>query len=77
MISNYGTARRAGGERPVKADERLFTVTEVAGKLRVYRASVYDLIHTGQLTAVQVAGPRSWRVPESALEAYLASRTNG
>jgi excisionase family DNA binding protein len=49
---------------------RFYTVAEVAAMIRLSKMSVYRLIHSGQLEAVQFG--RSFRVPESALNAYLA-----
>ena len=60
--------------RAVSGGERLFTVKEVAGQLRIASDTVYRLINQQELEAVKVAGPRSLRVPESALEAYLTRR---
>ena len=48
---------------------RFFTVAEVAATVRVSKMSVYRLIHSGQLEAVQFG--RSFRVTEKALNAYL------
>jgi excisionase family DNA binding protein len=48
---------------------KFWTVAEVAQTLRVSRMSVYRLIHSGELEAVQFG--RSFRVSEAALEAYL------
>ena len=45
------------------------TVAEVAALMRVSKMSVYRLIHAGELEAVRFG--RSFRVPESAVTAYL------
>ena len=45
------------------------TVAEVAALMRVSKMSVYRLIHAGELEAVRFG--RSFRVPESAVHAYL------
>ena len=50
---------------------RYFTVAEVAATVRLSKMSVYRLIHSGQLEAVQFG--RSFRVTEKALNAYLES----
>ena len=50
---------------------RFYTVAEVAGVMRVSKMSVYRLIHSGQLEAVQFG--RSFRVTEKALNTYLES----
>jgi excisionase family DNA binding protein len=47
----------------------LLTVAEVATLLRVSKMSVYRLIHSGELEAVRFG--RSFRVPNSAVDAYL------
>lgn len=50
---------------------------EVAIRLRVSRSTVYNLIASGRLTAHCNGGgkirPRGLRVPEAAVNAYLAS----
>ena len=45
------------------------TVAEVATLMRVSKMSVYRLIHSGDLEAVRFG--RSFRVKESAVDAYL------
>lgn len=52
---------------------RYLTVAEVAETMRVSRMTVYRLVRTGELAALRVG--RSYRVPEDALEAYLAEAT--
>lgn len=56
-------------------DSEFLTVGEVAEKLRVTPMTVYRLIHSGALKAVQVG--RSYRVRVESLSAYLESRTTG
>ncbi len=51
-------------------DETLYTVEEVATRLRVTRATVYNWMRSGRLGYVH-AGPRRRRVPESALRAFM------
>jgi len=53
------------------ADARFMTVAEVAEVMRVSKMTVYRLVHSGELPAVQFG--RSYRVPESAVEAFLGS----
>jgi excisionase family DNA binding protein len=48
---------------------KFLTVAEVAAILRLSKMSVYRLIHSGQLEAVQFG--RSFRVTEKALNTYL------
>ena len=58
----------SGPERPRL---RYLTVAEVAETMRVSKMTVYRLVHGGELPAVRVG--RSFRVPQDALEAYLAA----
>lgn len=51
------------------ASVRFLTVAEVARLMRVSKMTVYRLVHSGDLQAVRVG--RSFRVPESAVHAYL------
>ena len=48
---------------------KFLKVSEVAALLRVSKMSVYRLIHSGELEAVRFG--RSFRVPESAVKAFL------
>jgi excisionase family DNA binding protein len=48
---------------------RFLTVAEVAALMRVSKMTVYRLVHSGELAAVQVG--RSYRVPERAVHDYL------
>ncbi len=48
---------------------RFLTVAEVASLMRVSKMTVYRLVHSGELAAVQVG--RSYRVPEKAVHDYL------
>lgn len=47
----------------------LLTVDEVAEALRVSRMTVYRKVHSGELPSVHFG--RSFRIPASAMEAYL------
>lgn len=47
------------------------TVAEAAAMLRVSKMTVYRMVHSGDLPAMQVG--RSFRVPERAVEEYLAA----
>ena len=49
------------------------TVAEVADAMRVSRMTVYRLVHAGEVPAIRVG--KSFRVPASALEQYLAEAT--
>lgn len=58
------------GGRPARLSEvKFLTVAEVASLMRVSRMSVYRMIHAGELEAVRFG--RNFRVPESAVQAYL------
>ncbi|HEY8720404.1 helix-turn-helix domain-containing protein [Pengzhenrongella sp.] len=50
---------------------RFLTVAEVAEIMRVSRMTVYRLVHSGEMPAVRVG--QSYRVPQDALEQYLAA----
>ena len=58
----------ASNERPL-SEVRFLTVAEVAAVMRVSKMTVYRLVHTGDLPAVQVG--RSFRIPEQAVHDYL------
>ena len=50
---------------------RFMTVSEVADLMRVSKMTVYRMVHSGDLPAMQVG--RSFRVPERAVKEYLAA----
>ncbi|MFC5502557.1 helix-turn-helix domain-containing protein [Lysinimonas soli] len=52
------------------SDVRFLTVAEVAEMMRVSNMTVYRLVHAGELPAVRFG--RSYRIPESAVEAVIA-----
>lgn len=52
------------------ANASFLTVAEVAEVMRVSKMTVYRLVHSGELPAVRFG--KSYRVPESAVAAYLA-----
>ena len=58
----------SGPERP---RVRYLTVAEVAETMRVSKMTVYRLARSGELPAVRVG--RSYRVPQDALDADLAT----
>ncbi|MEV6163831.1 helix-turn-helix domain-containing protein [Streptomyces sp. NPDC052052] len=58
----------AGSERPLN-EVKFLTVAEVASVMRVSKMTVYRLVHSGHLPAIQVG--RSFRVPEQAVHEYL------
>ena len=51
------------------SEVRFLTVAEVAKLMRVSKMTVYRLVHSGELQAVQIG--RSFRVPEQAVHDYL------
>lgn len=57
---------------PAAGAPSFLTVAEVASMLRVSKMTVYRMVHSGELPAMQVG--RSFRVPRRAVEEYLASR---
>jgi excisionase family DNA binding protein len=61
-----------GRRRPFVGD-RLLTVAEVAGTMRVSNMTVYRLIKSGQLAAVRVG--KNYRIRESDVDRYLQDRT--
>jgi excisionase family DNA binding protein len=56
--------------------DRLYTIPEVAERLRHGRTRVYQLIREGRLPSV-VLGPRARRVRESDLQVFIASLDDG
>lgn len=56
---------------PDRPRQRYLTVAEVAETMRVSKMTVYRLTRSGELPAVRVG--RSYRVPQDALDTYLAS----
>ncbi|GAA4915630.1 excisionase family DNA binding protein [Stackebrandtia albiflava] len=59
------------GSRSLLEEVKFLTVAEVASLMRVSKMTVYRLVHAGDLAAVRVG--RSFRVPENAVQDYLAS----
>lgn len=53
------------------SDVRFLTVAEVADMMRVSNMTVYRMVHSGELPAVRFG--RSFRIPESAVEAAIAT----
>lgn len=51
------------------SDVQFLTVSEVAQVMRVSKMTVYRLVHSGEMPAVQFG--RSYRVPESAVTDYV------
>ncbi|WP_433542055.1 helix-turn-helix transcriptional regulator (plasmid) [Streptosporangium sandarakinum] len=57
--------------QPDETEDSLKTVKEVAAQLSVSPMTVYRLIHSGELPAVQPT-PRTTRIRQSAVDALLA-----
>ena len=67
--SDRGTSEEVTSLQGRLTSVRFYTVAEVASVMRVSKMSVYRLIHSGELEAVRFG--RSFRVPESAVKAFL------
>lgn len=52
--------------------EALLTIAEAGERLRQSRDSIYKLMQSGQLPSLKIG--RSRRIPESAVEAFIAER---
>jgi excisionase family DNA binding protein len=55
------------------ADDGFLTVEEVADAMRVSKMTIYRLIKSGQLAAIQVG--KNYRIRESDVDRYLAERS--
>lgn len=65
-------SRRSGGWSGRQAGDRLLTVAEVAGTMRVSNMTVYRMIKSGELPAIRVG--KNYRIRESDLDKYLDER---
>lgn len=65
------TKTRAGKKRI--GEERIYTVEEVAALMKSSRSTVYEMIKTGRLRAVDFGG---YRITESALEEAIENLSN-
>jgi excisionase family DNA binding protein len=61
-------------ENPVLG-EKLLTVTEVAGAMRVSNMTVYRLIKAGQIGAIRVG--KNYRIRAGEVDRYLRDRVVG
>ena len=59
--------------RAFERGDRLLTVGEVAGIMRVSNMTVYRLIKSGELPALRVG--KNYRVRESDVDRYLSERS--
>ena len=57
------------------SEARFLTVAEVADTMRVSRMTVYRMVHSGDLPAIRFG--RSFRVPESAVQAAMSTHVVG
>jgi excisionase family DNA binding protein len=55
------------------ADDGFLTVEEVADAMRVSKMTIYRLIKSGQLAAIQVG--KNYRIRESDVDRYLSERS--
>lgn len=55
-------------------EKNILTVSEAACVLSCSTQCVYRLIHTHALRAYKDAAGRPWRIPESCIKDYVASR---
>ncbi|MBO4780038.1 MAG: helix-turn-helix domain-containing protein [Selenomonadaceae bacterium] len=58
----------------MQLSKTLLHVSDVASLLNCSSQKIYNLIKTNQLTAYKDAGGKAWKVPVSAVEAYVNSR---
>lgn len=56
-------------DTPDLSDVTFLTVAEVAARMRVSKMTVYRLVHSGELPAVQLG--RSFRVTEDDVNEYI------
>jgi excisionase family DNA binding protein len=65
---------KAGSRMPMQntyGNQRLLSCSEAAERLNLPRRTVQDLITRNELPAFRFG--RKWRIPEAALEAYIAT----
>ena len=58
----------------MKVEKNILTVSEAACILSCSTHVIYRLIHTNALRAYKDAEGRPWRIPESCIKDYVASR---
>jgi len=51
-----------------------YTCTTAAAKLEMHRRTVQELCRTGQLPGAYRTAGGHWRIPETAITAYIAQR---
>jgi excisionase family DNA binding protein len=82
-VANVAVGAAVADEQPEKdvsmpkrrpfVGDRLLTVGEVAGTMRVSNMTVYRLIKAGQLAAIRVG--KNYRIRESDVNKYLSDRS--
>jgi excisionase family DNA binding protein len=59
-------------------DDRLLTVEQVSEYLGVHRDTVYAMVRSGRLRALQLGGRKaSWRISQSDLLTFVGGRKHG
>ena len=56
-------------------EEDVYTVAELAKRLKVDRKQIYRLIQAGRLSAIRL-GPRLYRIPSAAVDALLRASSS-
>ena len=54
-------------------DQEIFTVGELAERLKISQAVVYRLLASGEISAYKVG--RGWRIPKASVQRYLDMNT--
>lgn len=57
-------------------NQKMLTTKDVMARLGISRTTALNLIRAGQISVVRVT-PRCLRVPESAVEQFIAARSVG
>ncbi|MHA7174830.1 helix-turn-helix domain-containing protein [Arthrobacter monumenti] len=55
-------------------EPRFLSIKDVAKELAVGEPTVRNLIHTGDLPAIQIGGRNIWRVERSKLEEFISAQ---
>jgi excisionase family DNA binding protein len=56
--------------------ERMYTVSEVADRLRLHPATIREWLRAGRLGGIRLGGTKAgWRIPASAVDEYLERHT--
>ena len=71
LVRKTGGSQMAANNVPNERADAFLTVAEVASMMRVSKMTVYRLVHSGELAAVQVG--RSFRIRESDAHKYLSA----